>query len=467
MSIDTNVRTSPPVLALVEFFRREYGAADGGDDTGALPAMLVAIGACGGFAAQHAVWLEFVTMQRRNPGDFLAFARDQSGRRYYLGDAINHFLFLTARNRLSFLSLAGSGVSDRSDVPDQIEVCRHVATTLGTDQFGIPRLPEGWQIHELPQAALGRCWTHVSSILRPLRPAEWPALMGAVAAKVLAPHAQRLGYAGPLKLLFESAVPMSRFDPTEVEGSGFSTPSFDDWSDRAIQQDAFQTITNEVCAVMPTMSQPGAEDGKQAQPPGAIAKPAIAFVNLAGPACAQMLADDQHAFGPMFGASQIATTSVVRCDVLILYCDIDQSGTLVGTTTMLSDVIRGSAARIVVIASDLPRDVVATNFENWTSAGGDRPINLVVTLARNGAALPQFFRALFQRMWNGVPMPTAWVDLAPQVPNAVAKRQRGPIARLVEWLGPGRQAAPEPEAPAMLATMSAGLITFGEKPRGR
>ena len=40
--------------------------------------------------------------------------------------------------------------------------------------------------------------------------------------------------------------------------------------------------------------------------------------------------------------------------------------------------------------------------------------DLVMTIARNGSAFPQFCSDLFEEMKRGVSMPVAWVKLAPQ-----------------------------------------------------
>ena len=54
----------------------------------------------------------------------------------------------------------------------------------------------------------------------------------------------------------------------------------------------------------------------------------------------------------------------------------------------------------------------------YISAAKKRPYgraNLVMTLSRRDGVFTRFFVRLFESMRNGVPMPVAWMRLAPQV----------------------------------------------------
>lgn len=141
-----------------------------------------------------------------------------------------------------------------------------------------------------------------------------------------------------------------------------------------------------------------------------IKDPRLGFLDLTGGAAAVLIEEDKFALKDLFKSQEESSDVVPQCDVLFLYATIGEGGVLEGTERYLRATIRDSGARVVVVASENP---------NPKPSG--KPVhghaNLVITLARNGASFPNFFRELFARMNRGTPMPIAWVKLAPQIPN--------------------------------------------------
>jgi hypothetical protein len=410
MAIGADVLNSRPVVSLRDMYVAEYAVLARASGKNSVPAVLNALGACAGFAAQVAVWRELILPANRNPGDFLVLAQIKSGDIFFFGEAINQFLFTTGPDRLSFLSLAASTLSRASDCPDIRELARHVAQTIGDQggSFGKPRLPPFIDVPELPQAALARIWTRVAQILENCRPAEWPALLGAAAHIII--QANRVLMPPPLalRILLEAALPMSKINPATVQGTGIPAPSLENWSMRALQAEHSETVIAEARAAMPALP--------QAMPP-VILHPRIAFVNLAGDSCAAMAAADCAAIGGLFDGNVQVTTAAVSCSVLFLYCHFEPSGKIVGQQRAVRSLIRDSMAQVAVIASEVPTDFLSNPAFKSALAKGDNPsINLVVTLNRNGEHFGHFFKSLFQMMWKGESMPIAWVELAPQGP---------------------------------------------------
>ncbi|CAG2145723.1 hypothetical protein LMG31506_03243 [Cupriavidus yeoncheonensis] len=186
-----------------------------------LPSIMVAIGACGGFAAQLAVWRTLIQPFNRNPGDFLVHAQTKSNESFILGESINHFLFVTRPDRLSFLSTAAGGLQDNHELPNISELAAHVMQTMGRETFGIPRYPGPGQYMEEPRAALNRTFGIVASyFLKDGHPPKnWPALLGLIARRIIDTHKHVLPPASAVKMLLESAVPMSKIDRGRVETS--------------------------------------------------------------------------------------------------------------------------------------------------------------------------------------------------------------------------------------------------------
>jgi hypothetical protein len=410
MSIDQNVLNSEPVNLLGRMYADEYAARSGAPDQ--IPSMLNAIGACAGFAAQIAVWRELISPALKDPGDFLILATTKSGSNYLFGDSLNLFLFATMTDRLSFLSLAAGSLRNATELPDLGELARHVATSIGSDQFGRPRPPSGIHLPDLPHAALTKTWKKAARILQNCRAAEWPALLGAVAKNLIDANLQVLPPATAVKILLEAAIPMSKLDPAMVEHCGIPAPKFSNWSNRALRPENHREIVGEVRAVMPAM--PAKILAR------AIADPTIGFANLAGPHCETIVAQDHASIGGLFpGRCQVTAASIPECNILFLYCTLLPSGKVSGYETSLRDLIGTSRATAAVIASEVPADLLKNEeFVKSLARGANAAVDLVITLDRNGETFGRFFKSLFELMLTGVSMPMAWVTLAPQGPDA-------------------------------------------------
>jgi hypothetical protein len=171
--------------------------------------------------------------------------------------------------------------------------------------------------------------------------------------------------------------------------------------------------------------------------PPVVDQPRIAFLNLAGESCAAIVAEDRAVIGELFGRDVQDATASVPCDVLFLYCCFEPSGKIVGQQASLRGLIRDSTAQVVVVASEVPASYLSNRkFQAAFAKGDNPPVNLVVTLNRNGDHFGRFFRSLFQMMWSGVSMPRAWVQLAPQSP------------------------AQRDDIPSTICLMEAGQVTF-------
>lgn len=141
-----------------------------------------------------------------------------------------------------------------------------------------------------------------------------------------------------------------------------------------------------------------------------IKEPRLGFLDLTGGSAASLVEEDKSALQGLFSSQEKSNHAVPQCDVLFLYASIGDGGALEGTERYLRATIRDSGAKVVVVASENP---------NPKPSG--KPVyghaNLVITIARNGASFPRFFRELFGEMKKGTSMPMAWVKLAPQIPN--------------------------------------------------
>ena len=425
VTIDADVFDSDPVAALRDMFAALYPSN--------LPALLNALGACAGLAAQAAVWRELVIAHGCNPGDvFVRLQPVRGGPLHYDGEAASRFLLGAGPDHLGFLDLAAASLASPAELPDVRLLARHVANTIGTEAFGTPRLPSFLALDERPRAALARSWPRVAALLAPRRQGEWPALLGAVAYTIIRANRAALAPRLALTILLEAAVPMSKLDPASVPGSGIVIPPVAGWTRGAAepgQAGAIEVAAREAMPLrLPSL----------VRALGHLYRPAIAFVNLGGPGCNDLVAEDHAAFGRLFGAHRRIATLPVPCDVLFLYCRFDASGRIAGERASFRALVAETRARIVVVATELPGrpPLAEPAFAALVSRGAHPPVNLVLTVARKGELFRHFFRSLFERMWSGAAMPVAWAQLSPETVN------------------------PLHDVPAVLCMMEAGSVAF-------
>jgi len=148
--------------------------------------------------------------------------------------------------------------------------------------------------------------------------------------------------------------------------------------------------------------------------PFVMKNPAIGFLNLQGERGAKLAECDSRALSPLFTASQMSQNGVPRCDVLFVYCDINASGSVEGTSDSLRGLIEKAGAYVAVIATENVGDAYIKALQSPT----DWHANLVCILDRKGPKFADFFRRLFERMNKGKSMLMAWVEIAPQIPGA-------------------------------------------------
>ena len=135
---------------------------------------------------------------------------DNAGNRYYYGEALNRVLL---EGKLSVWSLVGGAVqSHGGKLPDIREIVAHTTESIGTEQFGQPRLPEGHPIRCEPKQCLVLWQPLKQKILDvlPVPKSDW-ALAYALAIQDLIDQAA--GIIPPelaARIVMECAVPMSK-----------------------------------------------------------------------------------------------------------------------------------------------------------------------------------------------------------------------------------------------------------------
>ncbi len=176
--------------------------------------MLGALGALAGFACAASV----VALSEKS-GKALAdmevltvTARD--GSQYLYGDAINA-PFLS--DPYAVWGLVGGMAQHLGGhaLPDAKELLAHVAASIGSSTFGVPRLPANHQPGISPVKAVHDLWP----VFRQQReqfcdgPKQWPVLFGLAAQRVMEMGRQQIDPDLAARVVLECAAPMSKLDP--------------------------------------------------------------------------------------------------------------------------------------------------------------------------------------------------------------------------------------------------------------
>jgi len=87
-----------------------------------------------------------------------------------------------------------------------------------------------------------------------------------------------------------------------------------------------------------------------------IEKPVLGLLDLSSGLLTSDLDTDRETLRSLFYSVFESTTSPPRCDVLLLYCQIEIDGRIRGSELGLRELIRESGARVVVVASETQSD---------------------------------------------------------------------------------------------------------------
>ena len=179
--------------------------------------VLTIVGALAGYAAQRAIWEGVVQTGGLSPTDVFEVRESEAGEKFYFSAETDKLMGSLDPRYLSIWKIINAtSKSTTGEHPDVTELLAHCAATVGTPEFGIPRLPDGRQPNMLPRDAVNRLWAKARQHLAKTEPTLWPMNI-AVAARSLIVSAQRaVPMPVAVKIVMEAAVPMSRLDPATV-----------------------------------------------------------------------------------------------------------------------------------------------------------------------------------------------------------------------------------------------------------
>jgi hypothetical protein len=141
----------------------------------------------------------------------------KDGNRYLYGSLVNAPLLGAAVNVNGLIwGMAKHLGAAAADSPK--ELLTHVADTVGSPSFGVPRLPAGHQIGIPPLEAVRQLWpaTAKERELFCSEPSHWPVLYGLATQRAMEMAKATLDPVLAARIAMECAAPMSKLDPRHL-----------------------------------------------------------------------------------------------------------------------------------------------------------------------------------------------------------------------------------------------------------
>jgi hypothetical protein len=186
---------------------------------------LVVLGALAGFSAQMAIREGLVKAGKMAEDKAFMIVKPKNGETYYLGALLNEVLFLSKPGSLSIYAIVAGAAQQcgAAELPDMNDIAGHVIRTVGTDAFGIPRIPAGHLPKQSPLELLNKFWNPMRNFLvvSVQAPGHWPLVLALAAQKVIISAKGVIAPALAAKMVMETAMPMANIDPAKVHFASF------------------------------------------------------------------------------------------------------------------------------------------------------------------------------------------------------------------------------------------------------
>jgi hypothetical protein len=182
-------------------------------------AVLCALGALAGYAAQQAIRETLVKTGKLAIDQAFAVIETRSGDVFFFGDLLNEVIVdkhrLRGEGHASIWKLVSEGGYEAGaiNLPDVNDVIKHSAATVGSEEFGIPRVPDAHMPAILPREAVGRFWPAARRRLAGAEPMSWPLHFALAARQLIVELKHLLRPDIAVQIVMEAAVPMSKIDP--------------------------------------------------------------------------------------------------------------------------------------------------------------------------------------------------------------------------------------------------------------
>jgi hypothetical protein len=169
--------------------------------------LICALGSLAGYACQVAV----SSRATRGASKQVLTAHAQHAGGHFLGDALYKVL---AESRHSVWKIAANGaeLAGCKALPDLAEILSHTSVVLGTESFGVPRMPKQHRAGDLPMNYVRKYWIELKAVTERACPSpeQWPIVFALAIRDSLIAHKDKFEPGVALRLAMESASAMTK-----------------------------------------------------------------------------------------------------------------------------------------------------------------------------------------------------------------------------------------------------------------
>lgn len=179
-----------------------------------IESLLTAMGALAGYACQANLRAQALAKGMPETAAFHIIATND-GKQYFFGDPLNEAL---AGSQYSVWGLVGGAAQQAgaNEFPDLNELFQHTTSVLGSEQFGVPRVPENHKPADIPLNFLKALWPALLPTVKLFcpNPVDWPILYSLAIQEAIHAGKDSLDPSMAFRIVMESAIPMSKVDLT-------------------------------------------------------------------------------------------------------------------------------------------------------------------------------------------------------------------------------------------------------------
>jgi hypothetical protein len=203
--------------AIAEKFMFRYSDAKGAVD---YPAVFNALGSLAGYGCQMAVRESFITPGIIQEDTAFYVYKASNGQRYYLSTLVDAQLEGNDKIKTSVLTLVNNAAQESgvNSMPDFKEISQYNFKTMGTDDFGIPRIAKKYTRLEAPVDILIRNWLPMKALFTAnhVDSKFWGWTFALAAHDIILKHHTEFDPATAEEIVMEAAIPMSTINPASL-----------------------------------------------------------------------------------------------------------------------------------------------------------------------------------------------------------------------------------------------------------
>lgn len=184
------------------------------------PDVFMALGSLAGFGCQMSIREGFIKTGAISEDKAFVVVKMKDGETYFFGDFLNIPLLGGEKNQISVWGLVAGAAQQAGakDLPDVREMVAYNARVLGTEAFGVPRVPQEYRSKVLPRDVLRKSWFAMQKLLTEYEvdPRFWGWTFALAGRYAILESKDSFAPEMAVKIMMESALPMSKVNPATL-----------------------------------------------------------------------------------------------------------------------------------------------------------------------------------------------------------------------------------------------------------